>query len=694
MNHRTPFRRAARPACLLAAILILSAPSGSRAEPGAPALEQVRADQQAILTYRAGLDEVVRFATSRPDLFPTNRLTELRMLTREQKEAIWSAWKTYLDYSMALDSLRRSYSTCLLIRDHQTRNEAFMAAYSAFLAQYRFSLEFLRLSENDPYMQVLLDDAVGEMGLARGSYTRFKFLFLNAARATEWLAYKTVWGTTLDKPASPVNRIPEDSAALARLGIREGQRLTADNAMDLVRQGGSEAWFPVQKGVSIWMGDTKVWRKNTCLITQAQIAEAAAQLEPGDILLERREWYMSNVGLPGFWPHAVLFVGTPESRQQLSKDPDVKAWVQAQGQPDGDFEKLLAFRYPDASAASRKSAEDGHAPRILEAIGEGVLFTTLEHSAAADSLCALRPRLTRRQRAIAIYRAFQYFGRPYDYNFDFMTDSAIVCTELVYKSYQPCPDSTGLEFPMVNILGRLATPANELVRQFDETFGTPKQSFDLVLFLDGQEKEGKAVTGTLEAFRKSWRRPKWHVVSQESAAPAPAQRPARWAQPMTLPGLPNLHKVTDSLYRGAQPEEAGFAELEKLGIKTVVNLRAFHSDRDNLKGTRLAGKEISFKTWHPEDEDVLQFLRICADTNNAPIFVHCQHGADRTGTMCAIYRMVFCGWTKEEAVREMTEGGFGFHSVWQNLLQYLDKLDVEALRRKLKLPPPNPKGPA
>lgn len=691
MNRSIPVSRLALFSCFGAvglAVLSLASPAFA-AESNV--LERIRADQQAIQTYRAGLEQVVRFAASRPDLFPTNRLTELRMLTRENKDAIWTAWKTYLDYSLALDSIRRSYATCLLIPDAETRAASFLTAYSAFLAQYRFALEFLRLSENDSYMHVLLDDAVQEMGIPAGTYTRFKFTFLNAARATEWLAYKTVWSTTLNKPAGAEGLLTADASALPKLGVREGLALTADNALDLLKKGGSDAWFPVQKGVSIWMGDTKVWRKNVCLITGAQIEEAATRLEPGDVLLERREWYMSNVGLPGFWPHAVLFVGTAESRRKFFDDPGVRKWVQAQGQADGDFENLLAAKYPDAIAASRQPAEDGHVPRILEAIGEGVLFTTLEHSAAADSLCALRPRLTKQQRAVALFRALQYVGRPYDYNFDFMTDSAVVCTELIYKSYQPCPDSTGLDFPMVNILGRLATPANELVRQFDETFGTPRQQYDLVLFLDGKEKEGKAAPGTLDEFRKSWRRPKWHVVAPEQGSDARASdRPARWAQPLVRPGLPNLHKVTDALYRGAQPEKEGFAELEALGIKTVVNLRAFHSDRDNLKNTRLAGEEISFKTWHPEEEDVLQFLRICSNTNNAPIFVHCQHGADRTGTMCAIYRIAFCGWTKEEAIQEMTRGGFGFHGVWQNLVEYLDKLDVQALRRKLDAAPARP----
>jgi hypothetical protein len=69
---------------------------------------------------------------------------------------------------------------------------------------------------------------------------------------------------------------------------------------------------------------------------------------------------------------------------------------------------------------------------------------------------------------------------------------------------------------LLNILGRLATPANELVRQFDGAHGTPEQQYDLVLFLDGQEKKRRAEEGTLDAFRGSWRRPKWHVMASSA----------------------------------------------------------------------------------------------------------------------------------------------------------------------------------
>ena len=155
----------------------------------------------------------------------------------------------------------------------------------------------------------------------------------------------------------------------------------------------------------------------------------------------------------------------------------------------------------------------------------------------------------------------------------------------------------------------------------------------------------------------------------------------KWARKIEKPELPNLHKVSPQLYRGAQPTEAGFRELKKMGIKTVINLRSLHSDRSLLGNTKLGYKHISFKTWHPEDEDVARFLQIMSDPQNLPAFVHCQHGSDRTGTMCAIYRMAVQGWSKEEALSEMTQGGFGYHEIWKNLIDYLNALDIERVKR-------------
>lgn len=122
--------------------------------------------------------------------------------------------------------------------------------------------------------------------------------------------------------------------------------------------------------------------------------------------------------------------------------------------------------------------------------------------------------------------------------------------------------------------------------------------------------------------------------------------------------------------------------MKKSGIKTVVNLRAFHSDRDKLKGTNLNYEHINVTAWHLENEDIVRFLKIATDANPTPVFVHCQRGADRTGMMCAIYRVAVQGWSKDEAIEEMTKGEYGFYSMWQNLVDYIRGLNIEKIKQE------------
>jgi protein tyrosine phosphatase (PTP) superfamily phosphohydrolase (DUF442 family) len=166
-----------------------------------------------------------------------------------------------------------------------------------------------------------------------------------------------------------------------------------------------------------------------------------------------------------------------------------------------------------------------------------------------------------------------------------------------------------------------------------------------------------------------------------SASEIPTNRPASWAQPIALSGVPNLHKVSKGLYRSAQPSREGMQALKKMGTASIVKLRSFHSDRDELARTGLGYEHIYMKAWNPERKEIVRFLKIVTDPEQGPVLVHCLHGADRTGTMCALYRIAVEGWSREAAIREMREGGFGFHSVFANLPEWIQALDIDAIKK-------------
>ncbi len=144
--------------------------------------------------------------------------------------------------------------------------------------------------------------------------------------------------------------------------------------------------------------------------------------------------------------------------------------------------------------------------------------------------------------------------------------------------------------------------------------------------------------------------------------------------------LPNFRQVTPTLYRGAQPTAAGLARARDMGIKTVVNVRQSDDDRETARALGLTCEQRSMSAWSPCNEDVAWFLNLATDPQRQPVFLHCQHGADRSGYLIAMYRVVVQGWDRERAIEEMTAGGMGFHDIYQGLIDYVRTADVERIR--------------
>lgn len=146
----------------------------------------------------------------------------------------------------------------------------------------------------------------------------------------------------------------------------------------------------------------------------------------------------------------------------------------------------------------------------------------------------------------------------------------------------------------------------------------------------------------------------------------------------------NLHKVDSGIYRSDQPSGTDFAILEGYGIREVLNLRWFFSDDRKAKKTSLTLHHIPMNALSITEEQLIESMRIIRD-RKGPILIHCFHGADRTGAVVALYRMVFQGVSKEDAIREMKEGGYGHHNIYTNITRMLENIDVDKIREELHI---------
>jgi tyrosine-protein phosphatase SIW14 len=137
-----------------------------------------------------------------------------------------------------------------------------------------------------------------------------------------------------------------------------------------------------------------------------------------------------------------------------------------------------------------------------------------------------------------------------------------------------------------------------------------------------------------------------------------------------LPGLTNIGRMAPGILRGAQPEREGFATLKAMGIRTVINLRTRHGEREAVEAAGMRYVEIPMSFWKDVDPAVVRMaLSVMTDPVNQPVFVHCSRGVDRTGVVAAVYRMEVDGWSEAEAEAEME--AFGFHEIWSQLKEYV-----------------------
>lgn len=156
------------------------------------------------------------------------------------------------------------------------------------------------------------------------------------------------------------------------------------------------------------------------------------------------------------------------------------------------------------------------------------------------------------------------------------------------------------------------------------------------------------------------------------------------AEKIVLPKseLSNLYKIDTGVYRSEQPSGSDFKALEDYGVGEVLNLRNWHNDNDEAKGTDLKLHRVRTKAHSINEKQLIAALRIVY-RREKPILIHCHHGSDRTGAICAFYRIIFQGFSKEEAIEEMVHGGFGFHRIYRNIIRLIRRADIDRIREEV-----------
>jgi hypothetical protein len=480
------------------------------------------ADAAAYRDYDDTLRGIVDVLERRRDVFGGPHV-----LGPDDERALLESWVSFHDTAFALDQVRLFYEDWYRFdpsrADRSRHLRSYLLTFAAELALFEKATRFVRLVRANPDAAKFLDAPHATIGLDAGSLSRFEQELLGArdqARVVAGERYLETLAVTFAArdEASALGvawlweRTEGHLRALDEVGALERSVLTVSADLELVQRTARKLWYPVQSGVAEWMGDTRVRRPGWYLVSEEQQAEMDPALESGDVLLSRKNWYVSNVGLPGFWPHAILYLGAPDKLEAYFDDPDVRAWVKAQSGEEQALGEYLAELSPSGWLRYQAGTSEGPY-RVMEAISEGVSLNTMAH-AAGDYLVALRPRLSKVAKARAIVEAFGHLDKPYDFDFDFATDHALVCTELVWRSYRPSEDLPGLDIPLEELAGRRTLPANAIAKLFADEHGRDDAQLEFVYFLDAIEKERRAVVSDEATFLESHARAKWDILQQ------------------------------------------------------------------------------------------------------------------------------------------------------------------------------------
>ena len=371
-----------------------------------------------------------------------------------------------ISYWQSRSALLEVIQTCRAEpKDDEDHPLVFLVAFSAALLLID-GARFLRDNFHEHlHLRRMLNLAAPEFGIPAGTYETVQQSLLQTRNA--WHMYHAIEyfkqnesklrqlanGNAFSPLLEIINRLKPrvdvsfSQYATAKLRIRTDQLIHKINRGILKR-----SLYGLQKIGAGMMADKYVRPGHRPNLPQGIQQQIESLIKPGDILVVRKEYAITNYFLPGYWPHVALYLGDAKARQSIGIDQH----------------ETVKSRWSQLMPQSKDSAD-----RVLESKKDGVLIRSLSSPWESDSIVVLRPQLERRYIAEALTRGLVHEGKPYDFDFDFTRSDRLVCTEVVYRSYQGIGD---IEFPLSRRAGRVTLAGRDLI-----AMGTRRQHFDPIL---------------------------------------------------------------------------------------------------------------------------------------------------------------------------------------------------------------------
>ncbi|MGH4117802.1 YiiX/YebB-like N1pC/P60 family cysteine hydrolase [Clostridium sp.] len=470
----------------------------------------LNADIDKCLNLINELERVVSEIQNTESLFAEDN----KNMSYAHKQSILGKWVSYVECYNGLNEIRKKYKIGIIFKgteDSYARFNSILLNYSSTIAIRKNSVLLASIIEKNKYLESMLNESRPEHNINKKQYyyitqeiteiSHMILLFKNKHYFDFMVSYHEIHGYGRDEKEEELLDYASCNYLNVVKLVRNHRNIVFNNILDFFGKNVFDFWFPVQKWIAISITGVDYSSREEKYVSNEDINTIKEELRPGDILLKRNDYQLTNIGLPGFWTHSGIYIGCLKKLDSYFKDMQL-----------GDYScvsEYVKVIYPKVydSLCSKDNVE-----YIIEVIAPGVVINPLNAIAKVDYFSALRPKLSKKDKLGALFIAFDSLGKAYDYNFDIMTDNALFCSELIYKSYLCSSNKKGLKFNLEPKAGRLLLSPNSIIKKFDEEFDDENSEFDFVAFYDGSERDKKAISKDAMDLKITWKLTWWKIV--------------------------------------------------------------------------------------------------------------------------------------------------------------------------------------